>query len=846
MRSSSSSSELLRMPNHMLGQTGRLFSLCGGRDVDGRNSHEFIVSSSSLLCLFDIRQPAIPLLRWLHHQEFDPPRHLLQFQSSHKSVEEAKLLLTGSYQWGEIVCYQHGRFAEDAAPCSLGLPHKVFSIGDTNLVIPSRSFRGRPGEACRRVELRRTSEKQEVRDLRTLSGLSFSWQPSAVPSSSLASSMELGLVLQCSQYGEVFVQKVAAQGEEERSSGDQLGSWAAEGAPDSPQTARRASSKRQEAGEQNPEGYAGDDEEGAGAKSLPAAYNEALRVMVSTMKKEDVAVRRQSRAKALRTMNMKKVFEFGLGLRDFDGKVSKGARLPEPLILRSRSCESCGSKSRSHPLLTCCWCNACWHTSCLSCGLAPPDWTCASCSGVEERGAGGMQGGERRRQYGPWMAVDLSLSQNIFQGILKEQGNRTSAGGARGTAGEEWQGGVARRAKEEDAELLSLLLPFLSIPRTMLDILLFLSPKDATGGFTLLDLNDFLHRAVEEHRKVMLVESRGRAAATTLQAALQMQEERGIEDGARGEEERRGRDLMVSMTCRVYAQRRDTLLPPPPRSADRRRCKTMAAMSRLAEEEGAFNPRRFSRLSHRSRTRFSHEDVVNIFSLRPPWRYRDRPDGSVELLPTSQESQRAATSLMLELASKYHVYFGTIRDIWMKKKHAKTLQQHCSSSHVDGVDPVEIMERLNINEEEKQREEEKQGGQEGQGEDNTLDERRADDGEDERTRQADGSEEQDALMTLVNRLEREWEETHPSFRSITSEARRPKDTHSKEQMLHPPSSLPSSRDPPGKSGTSSLLQDSPAISARPSLLKSPTATPVKRNLSRIRRQSGAMGGGSGF
>ena len=85
----------------------------------------------------------------------------------------------------------------------------------------------------------------------------------------------------------------------------------------------------------------------------------------------------------------------------------------------------------------------------------------------------------------------------------------------------------------------------------------------------------------------------------------------------------------------------------------------MAAMSRIAEEEGAFNPRRFSRLSHRSRTRFSHEDVrrasvlpppaspsssltrlcshvpclaflllpsshqpqvVNIFSLRPPWR----------------------------------------------------------------------------------------------------------------------------------------------------------------------------------------------------------------------------------
>ena len=58
---------------------------------------------------------------------------------------------------------------------------------------------------------------------------------------------------------------------------------------------------------------------------------------------------------------------------------------------------------------------------------------------------------------------------------------------------------------------------------------------------------------------------------------------------------------------------------------------------------------------------------VKLSPALMPCRYRDRPDGSVELLPTSQESQRAATSLMLELASKYHVYFGTIRDIWMKK-----------------------------------------------------------------------------------------------------------------------------------------------------------------------------------
>eukprot|EP00960_Hanusia_phi_P008993 259048-Hanusia_phi.AAC.3 len=310
LRSSSSCHDLLQMPSHVLGLTGRLFSLCrGGGDV--RSSHQFIVSSSSLLCIFDIRQPSMPLLRWLHHQEFDPPRHLLRLQLESRSVEEANLLVTGSHQSGEILCYQYGKFAGDAAPSSLGLPQKLFSIGDANLEIPSRSLGGRPGEERRRVEQRKASEKQELRDLRTLRGLSFSWQPSSSSSSSQPSvspfSARFALVFQSTQFGEVFVQKVAAQPESEEEFEGNC-SWTQDSGVTESTGAHVLSRQHKEADRvPGPEGYAGDDEEGARERpSLSDAYHKALRVMVSTMKKEDVALSRQGRAKALRTMNLKK------------------------------------------------------------------------------------------------------------------------------------------------------------------------------------------------------------------------------------------------------------------------------------------------------------------------------------------------------------------------------------------------------------------------------------------------------------------------------------------------------------------------------------------------------------
>eukprot|EP00960_Hanusia_phi_P008994 259048-Hanusia_phi.AAC.4 len=115
----------------------------------------------------------------------------------------------------------------------------------------------------------------------------------------------------------------------------------------------------------------------------------------------------------------------------------------------------------------------------------------------------------------------------------------------------------------------------------------------------------------------------------------------------------------------------------------------------------------------------------------------------------------------------------------------------------------------------------------------------------EETERAEEGEEDDAVSTLIKRLEREWEETLPTFRSRTCEDGRFKGVHHKQDLL-PTSSLPAQQGHERNPSRTSLPTDSPALPSKPSLLKSPAPTPSKRNLSRIRRQSGAMGGGSGF
>jgi hypothetical protein len=131
------------MPSAALAQAGRFYSIASGAAVG--SPHEFAAVTSSLVCVFDIRQPSLPMLRWLHHQEYDPPRHLSMYSipvgcrglggdvgMARACGSDARLLATGNERWGEVILYQYGAAAEDAALMSLEQPRKLLSLGDTN------------------------------------------------------------------------------------------------------------------------------------------------------------------------------------------------------------------------------------------------------------------------------------------------------------------------------------------------------------------------------------------------------------------------------------------------------------------------------------------------------------------------------------------------------------------------------------------------------------------------------------------------------------------------------------------------------------------------------------------
>jgi hypothetical protein len=131
--------ELLRMPCAALAQAGRFYSI-GGASAAGA-PQEFAAVTSSLVCIFDIRQPAMPMIRWLHHQEYDPPRHLSLSSillgaavgdASCRDHVGARLLVTGNERWGEVICYQYGPAGADAGLMALEQPRKLLSLGDCN------------------------------------------------------------------------------------------------------------------------------------------------------------------------------------------------------------------------------------------------------------------------------------------------------------------------------------------------------------------------------------------------------------------------------------------------------------------------------------------------------------------------------------------------------------------------------------------------------------------------------------------------------------------------------------------------------------------------------------------
>jgi len=131
--------ELLRMPCAALAQAGRFYSI-GGASAAGA-PQEFAAVTSSLVCIFDIRQPWMPMIRWLHHQEYDPPRHLSHSRillgaavgdASCGDHVGARLLVTGNERWGEVICYQYGPAGADAALMALEQPRKLLSLGDCN------------------------------------------------------------------------------------------------------------------------------------------------------------------------------------------------------------------------------------------------------------------------------------------------------------------------------------------------------------------------------------------------------------------------------------------------------------------------------------------------------------------------------------------------------------------------------------------------------------------------------------------------------------------------------------------------------------------------------------------
>jgi len=139
---SQGSQELLRMPCAALAQAGRFYSVCGASAAGA--PQEFAAVTSSLVCIFDIRQPAMPMIRWLHHQEYDPPRQLslapILLEAGAAGGDGgcgradlgARLLVTGNERWGEVICYQYGPAGVDAALMALEQPRKLLSAGDSN------------------------------------------------------------------------------------------------------------------------------------------------------------------------------------------------------------------------------------------------------------------------------------------------------------------------------------------------------------------------------------------------------------------------------------------------------------------------------------------------------------------------------------------------------------------------------------------------------------------------------------------------------------------------------------------------------------------------------------------
>ena len=241
--------ELLSMPCAALAQAGRFYAICGCAAAGA--SHEFATVSTSLVSVFDIRQPSLPMVRWLHHQEYDPPRHL-----SVCSVPEglrgrggselgARMLVTGNDRWGEVICYQYGPAAQDSALMALEQPRKLVSLGDCN-PWPGDSTAGRRGvtvlhapDSTNSTCIDFDGAARQDRVTRRLAGLALSLYPGVEASdydfsaagsveqneawiksdmekcwdkSGLADQPLVGAVLQMAHTGEVFASGLCCRG----------------------------------------------------------------------------------------------------------------------------------------------------------------------------------------------------------------------------------------------------------------------------------------------------------------------------------------------------------------------------------------------------------------------------------------------------------------------------------------------------------------------------------------------------------------------------------------------------------------------------------------------------------
>ena len=508
--------ELLRMPCASLAQAGRFFSICSGAASGA--SHEIAAVTSSLVCIFDIRQPSLPMLRWLHHQEYDPPRHL-SICPIHSAKDErdeelgARMVITGNERWGEVICYQYGPAAADAALLALEQPRKLTSVGDTNAFPPIHE----PDNYDRRA-VDPASATQLTRPVRRLCGLGFSlFQTSGAECTDEAGDETVqdephlddkmvGVVVQMSQTGEIFAhglhdgQDARAHPSECKAPELQYGNPAfrgwidskwlqretrpEDGVPGSGEGAataehgggadRSGGAQRKDAGEeQDKEGH--DDmvdflvdsagrlcvdgrQVGASAQPVNGGEVKASGGMQRSSGKEQVLVPHArvslnwTAATGVKRGDIEpwhvsatgrplipdyrdfgKMFEFGVGLRGFDGKVVEGVRLPDPperKVLRW-VCEACGLRTvarskgssrseganglQTNKLHVCANCNSGWHAKCVARLFAQrgesdlysrkvpvitvPHWICPQCTFYAEDRERSKRGAVTRKQW---------------------------------------------------------------------------------------------------------------------------------------------------------------------------------------------------------------------------------------------------------------------------------------------------------------------------------------------------------------------------------------------------------------------------------------------------------------